>query len=328
MKILQVNTIYGSKSTGRICAEIEDAMTSMGHECYTAYGHGERPSRPCIYRINTPLEYYFHNLMSRLTGLEGYYSWFATRRLLRHIKRLEPDVVHLHNLHGHYLHLPSFFTFLGKAQLPVVMTLHDCWAFTGKCAHYSARGCYRWTDECGSCPALRQYPVSWVFDFTRKMRADKEQWLTALDSLTVIGVSDWVSGEAGHSFLKNRNIVRIYNWIDRDIFRPREDMGLAELGIATGKFTILGVSAGWAPGSARYEDFLQLADLIDDSMQIVLVGRASQPIEHPRIVHIPFVQDKNAMANLFSGADVYVHLSVEDTFGLVIAEAKACGASS
>lgn len=325
MRILQVNTIYGAKSTGRTCAELERAMTAMGHECYTAYGHGPRAESPFTYRINTAPEYYFHNLMSRLTGLEGYFSWFATRRLIRYTQVADPDVIHLRNLHGHYIHLPMFFRFLKRCGKPVVLHLHDCWIFTGKCAHYTERQCFAWRDGCGHCPALREYPVSWVFDHSSMMRRDKERWLTSLNNLTVIGVSDWVCDEARKSFLSGHEILRVYNWVDRDVFRPRLSGFPEQCGIDSSKFIIVSVSAAWSEGSARLTDALLLADLLDDSAQLVLVGHADKPIRHRRIHHVPFVESIDTLAEMYSAADIFVHLSTEDTFGKVIAEAMACG---
>lgn len=328
MKILQINTIYGEKSTGRTCAEVEKALIEQGHECITAYGHGNAVDNNYTYRINTVFEYSIHNVLSRITGLEGYYSKKATKRLINFIKEYRPDVIHLRNLHGHYICLPILFEYLGKQSCPVIQNLHDCWAFTGNCAHYTAIRCNKWENKCGRCPQKREYPKSWLFDRTVKMRRDKEKWYKGIKKLSVVGVSDWILEEAKKSYLKDaERLLRIYNWINQNIFHPYgEDMKTRKkYGIPIDKFVIIGVSASWSEGSPRYEDFMEISRQISNDEVLVLIGAASASLNHEKIIHISFVDDISELAKLYSCADVYVHCSIEDTFGKVIAEAMSCG---
>ncbi len=328
MRILQINTIYAAKSTGRTCSEVEQALLAGGHECCTAYGHGPLYPGNNAYRINTPFEYMLHNLLSRLTGWEGYFSYFATRRLIRFIKSYRPDVIHLRNLHGHYLHLPTLFRYLAEADIPIVQNLHDCWAFTGKCAYYTTIGCNKWQTACGNCPKVREYPQSYFFDHTRAMREDKERWYRALKSLTVVGVSRWVADEAKASLLRCAStITHIYNWINLDVFKPHGDRNAVrrKYNIPTDKFVIIGVSSQWPHQSPRYEDFYALSQKLGEDEVIVMVGNCEPNPKETNILHIPFVSSTKELAELYSCADVYVHCSIEDTFGKVIAEAMACG---
>lgn len=330
MKVLQINTIYKDKSTGRTCFEVEKALVSKGHSCITAYGHGGHYGENNSYRINTKFEYSFHNIMSRLTGLEGYFSYFATKRLIRFIDNYNPDVIHLRNIHGHYLNLPLFFKYLASKQYPVIQNLHDCWAFTGKCTHYTVIGCYKWQTVCGNCKKLSEYPQSLLFDPTKKMRKDKEKWYSALDDLYVIGVSDWTKTQAEKSFFAKaaKSIDRIYNWIDQSIFKPYGDSDIetrGKYGIPEDKYMIIGVSSNWQEGTPRYEDFMKLSKMLKSDEVLVLVGKADKPFEEKSIKHIDFVSDTKELAKLYSCADVYVHCSVEDTFGKVVGEALACG---
>lgn len=330
MKILQINVVYKDKSTGRTCSEVEKALIQEGHQCITAYGYGKHPNEKNAYRIDTKFEYAFHNIASRITGREGYFSYFATRRLIRFIERYNPDVVHLRNIHGHYLNLPLLFRYLAQKQYPVIQNLHDCWAFTGKCAYYTTIGCYKWKTECGDCPKIREYPQSLVFDHTKKMKEDKEKWYGALDNLYVVGVSDWTKREAEQSFFREnaKSIQRIYNWINQSVFKPYGEMDCetrAKYGIPQDKYMIIGVSANWNPGTPRYEDFMKLAQMLREDEVLVLVGKAEKQFEEKAIKHIQFVSDTSELARLYSCADVYVHCSIEDTFGKVVAEALACG---
>lgn len=324
MKVLQVNTVYKEKSTGRTCYEVQRALENHGHQGYVAYGRGKH-NEENTYRIGTDFEYYVHNLLGKITGLQGYFSYIATKRFIRYINTISPDIIHLRNLHSNYVNLPLLFKYLSRTQIPVVLNLHDCWAFTGKCAHYTDIQCYKWKTECYSCPVVHSYPQSWFFDTTRKLYRDKKRWFARLQKLVVIGVSEWTAAQAKLSFLSKRKITSIYNWVNRDTFYPRMESVLNKHGINPDKFLILGVSAAWTPGSPRYEDFIKLSKEIPDDMQIVLVGKSDGQNFPNNIKHINFVENMDELAQLYSFADVYVHLSTEDTFGKVVAEAMACG---
>jgi glycosyltransferase involved in cell wall biosynthesis len=177
---------------------------------------------------------------------------------------------------------------------------------------------------------VHEYPSSWFLDRTKKMRADKERWYRGVESLTVVGVSQWSADQARSSFLSScaRSITHVYNWIDTSVFYPRTDKRAAvrrAYGIDEHAFVVLGGSASWTVGSVRYEDMCKLAERLPEGALLVLVGAAADGFPTERIRHIPYVAGKDEMARLYSAADVYVHASVEDTFGLVIAEAMACG---
>jgi len=328
MKILQVNTIHERKSTGRTCKELSDFLWKNGHECYTAYGVGQSTDEHS-YRIGNDFDYYMHNILSRLTGLQGYYSKRATEKFIKYIKVLKPDIIHLRNLHANYLNLPVFFDFLKSAGIPVILNLHDCWIFTGKCAHYTDNKCYKWKTGCENClkNVIHQYPQSCFFDRTKKMFRDKKRWLTSLPEVYVVGVSKWVADQSRESFLNKFPISHIYNWIDTSVFHPYKDDSIKdEYNIPRDKKVILGVSAGWTKGSVRYEDFMKLAAKLSDKYILVLVGSKGKKVcFSTNVLHIPFVSDTIKLAQLFACADVYVHLATEDTFGKVIVEAMACG---
>lgn len=329
MRVLQINTVYKEKSTGRTCFEVEKALLEQGHECITAYGIGNHKGDHA-YRIDNHIEYFVHNFLSRLTGLEGYFSYFATKRLIRFIKKYSPDIIHLRNLHGHYLNLPLLFNYLSTLNIPIIQNLHDHWAFTGKCPYYTAPNCQKWQNECGACPLIKSYPVSWFFDRTKKMLRDKKKMYAKVKNLTVIGVSEWTRDEAKKSFLASvsSDIRTIYNWIDVETFKPHDinkrDV-LKRYNIPDDKFIILGVSANWNPSSPRFIDFMELAKKLRKDEIIVLVGSSKTVISLNGVYHIPFTKNVIELAFLYNCADVYVHCSSEDTFGKVIAEAQSCG---
>lgn len=326
MKVLMINSVSGYGSTGSICVDIAMELERQGHECYIAYGqvstgyHHE-------FKIGTRLENHLHNLGSRILGKQGYFTKCGTEKLVEFIKKYNPDVIHLHNLHGNYLNLKTLFEYLIEVQKPVVWTLHDCWAFTGKCAHYTDINCERWKTQCYQCPQLEKYPPSIFFDKSQEMYVDKKKWFTSLNNLTVVPVSYWLAEQAKESFLNKATIQTIYNWVDHSAFKEDLDQEFVEKYNLDGtKFTIVLVSAGWHASDNKWQDALKLSNMIHDDMQLLMIGNVSSPELLPKnIKHIPYLNGKDELTKAYSFADVYVHLSTEDTFGKVIAEALSCG---
>ena len=327
MKVLMINSVSGYGSTGSICVDIATVLEKQGHECYIAYGQGNSTYEK-NFKIGTLLENHLHNIGSRITGKQGYFTKKGTRKLNEFIKNYNPDVIHLHNLHGNYLNLELFFTFLVQFKKPVVWTLHDCWTFTGKCAHYSDVSCYKWQTKCHHCPQVKKYPPSLFFDQSELMFNDKKNLFNSIKNLTVIPVSNWLADEVKESFLKNHIIKPVYNWVNHEVFIATDtaDEMRSKYGIPNNKFIVLGVSAGWNISSTKLQDFIELSKVISDEMQIVLVGKTNNQDDIPSsIIHIPYVHGTEELAKIYSMANVYVHLSTEDTFGKVIAEAMSCG---
>lgn len=326
MKVVQINAVCGTGSTGGICSEISDFLFLHGVENYIFFGFGNN-KRTNAKKFNTKLDIKIHALLSRITGLQSYFSVNATRSMLKLLDKINPDVVHLHNLHSNYINLPMILKYLAEKDIATVITLHDCWFFTGRCTHYTEDECYKWKIKCNRCKRLKKDIPSWLFDRSSKMWTDKNKLFNAIPRLAIIGVSDWITNQAKQSFLKNALIFkRIYNWIDLDTFNPKESNIKRKYNIMEDKFTILSVSAGWNRNSVKFKDAIKLSELIDDDMQMVLVGSGMDKESLPnKIIVIDYVDSKDELAQIYSAADVYVHLSREDTFGKVVVEAMACG---
>ncbi len=324
MKVLQINAVNGIRSTGRATTEIAEYLNGNGHKSYIAYSDG-----PPYYRgfqIGTTIEKKAHALLSRIFGKQAYYSKYGTYKLLEYMDQIRPDVVHLGNLHSNYINLEMLLDYLAINDIPTVLTLHDCWFYTGKCTHYSVDKCGKWQDKCGVCPRLKKDNKSWFFDRTSKMLQDKKEWFSRIPRLAVVGVSDWITNEARKSILSSsRVITRIYNWIDLAQFRPVVyESKKRELGI-DGKFIILGVASGWSDAKGL-SGFMELAKKINNDEVIVIVGNIEKDIElSNNIIHINETHDIDELVTIYSMADVLLNLSLEESFGKVTAEALACG---
>lgn len=333
MKILQINSVCDYGSTGRTTRELADYLESHGHECYVAYGHGTTTFHNSM-KIGSVFENHFHNLFfTRALGLHGYGTYFGTKRLIQWIEHIKPDIVHLQNLHANYLNFPLLFKYLVDKQIPVVFTLHDCFNFTGKCAHYTAINCYKWKKECQRCPTFRHCVApSALFDNSRRLFNQKERFYSQMNNLTVVAVSKWLANEARQSamFSSARKITHIYNWIDFNKFHRATESELASFyqkyNLSREYKYLISVSQGWDNNASRYRDAIRLARKLPEKYKLVLIGsvlRGSR-IEEP-IIHIPYINGSSELAVAYTMAEAYIHLSVEDTFGKVIAEAMTCG---
>ncbi|TCI22602.1 glycosyltransferase [Exiguobacterium sp. SL-9] len=322
MRILHINAIHEEKSTGRICKEISSVAVAHGHESVVAYATG--PDTGSGFRIGSSFDQKRHALLSRLSGKQGYFSKGATAELIDYIESYKPDIVHLHNLHANYIHLETLFNWLSQTDTPTVLTLHDCWFYTGKCTHYTRTGCARWRDGCGSCPRLALDNPSWGLDRTADMWTDKKRWFENIQWLAVIGVSDWITMEARFSFLGNAKLIRrIYNWVDLNIFYPRDTSGLrAALGLEH-RFVLLGVASSW-DDSKGLSDFLQVAQALPED-RFLLVGDLPELTLPVNVIHIPSTNRIEELADYYALADAFLNLSVEESFGKVTAEAMASG---
>lgn len=326
MKVLQINAVCGKGSTGRICCELSEWLIANGHESKILFGSGTS-DYPYAKKIAEKTGIKIHGLLSRITGKQAAFSPFSTATAIKEIKRFQPSIVHLHNLHGNYINVKKLLRYLVKNDIPTVITLHDCWFFTGKCTHYITKQCKKWQDGCRNCSQLKKDIPSWFFDRTSKMWSEKKELFEAISRLGVIGVSDWITGEAKNSFLKNAKIIeRIYNWIDLEVFYPRQEEVREKYGMPKDKFLVFCIGAGWNVNSSKYQDLLALSDKLDSDTQIILAGEISRNIDLPKnITSIGYINSTDELAKLYSQADVYVHVSKEDTFGKVISEAMACG---
>ncbi len=329
IKVLQINAVYGSSSTGRNCLELDEAAAGAGVEMYSAYAVQGPFESVRGYLIGNCLDRKVHAFTSRLFGLQAYGSVIATHRLIRYISVIQPDVIHLNNLHSNYLHLGLLLRSIARKQIATVLTLHDCWFYTGRCVHYTVDNCQRWRESCGKCMRLKKDIPSCGLDQSARMLRDKRCWFGDIERLAVVGVSDWVTQEARQSILANAAIFRrIYNWIDLDVFKPDTNsrVKLASiLGNTKALFLIIGVGTSWSDDKGL-KQFIKLSHCLGPEERIVLVGNLPTGICLPEnILHVKETHDVIELAALYAAADVFVSFSREETFGKVTAEALASG---
>lgn len=326
--LLQINSVVNSGSTGRIAEEIGQTALAAGWRSVIAYGRApHRPSASELIRIGSARDVRLHGLRARIFDDAGFGSRRATEAFIRAAEKLNPSVVHLHNLHGYYLNVDVLFRWLARSGVPVVWTLHDCWPFTGHCAYFSVSRCVRWKNGCFSCPQTRSYPASFVFDRSRKNWEQKRELFSSVKNMTLVPVSDWLAGIARGSFLGDKKIHRIYNGVDTEIFSPKADTASVRKKYGLGdRFVVLGCATSWGERKGL-RHYVELAERSNDDFAVVMVGvddRLKRELPE-RIVSISRTESTEDLASLYSAADVVLNLSYEETFGMTTVEGFSCG---
>lgn len=328
MKVLQINITVNVGSTGRIAEQIGLAVMERGGESYIAHGIDAAISQSKVITIASRWNYRIHRNLSKWTDMQGRFSTFVTMRLVRKIKKIAPDIIHLHNIHGSYINYKVLFNYLSKANIPVVWTLHDCWSMTGHCAHFVYAKCDKWKSGCYECPEQHSYPQSKFFDRSRKNYIEKREIFTSVKNLTIVPVSKWLGSVVEESYLQNSAINVIYNGIDVSTFRPIMSSGLRkQYNIPEHKKIIMGAATTWSAHKG-FDDFVKLYELLPkDRYQIVMIGlNPSQQDRVPKgILGLPRTENVEALAEWYSVSDVFVNMSKAESFGLTTAEALASG---
>lgn len=325
MRVLHIN-ICGNLSTGNIASDIIREVEKKGGEGVLAYARNAVAEDIPSILIGSQTDVYAHAVLSRITDRTGFYSKRATEALTDKIREWNPDIIHLHNLHGYYLHVGVLFDFLKGYNRPVVWTLHDCWAFTGHCPYFSAVECERWKTGCYDCPEKKNYPASLVLDQSKKNYRDKQHYFLEVPDMTLVTPSKWLKKIVGESFLKEYPCEVIYNGIDPEKFYPRAGQSFRQNYHLTDKKILLGVASTWSKRKG-YEDFCKLSERLPENWTIVMVGLKKEQIETlpANVLGIERTKNVEELAQIYSEADLYFNASVEETFGLTTVEAIFCG---
>ena len=324
MRILEINQVnFGS--TGHIMLQIADLARAEGHKavcCYYARRNRNK-DKNTIY-IGNKITHNIHKRFCKYTGYNGCLSLISTLNFIRKAKKFEPDIIHIHNLHNCYINLPMLFKFIKKNDIKVVWTLHDCWSFTGQCAHFVIAKCDRWKSGCHDCPQIHVYPRSNV-DRTKKMWRLKKQWFTGVKEMTIVTPSVWLSDLVKESYLKDYPVMVINNGIDLSVFKRTASDFRAKNNLV-GKFIILGVASIWETRKG-IDVFIELAKRLDERFRIVLVGTDDE-IDNAlpdNIISIHRTSNQIELAEIYSASDIFFNPTREDTYPTVNMEAIACG---
>lgn len=321
-----VNSVCGIRSTGRICTDLALALETEGHEVKIAYGREHVPEQYKKYavRIGSDLDVNLHGVKARLFDADGLGSKSATKRFIEWVAEYDPDIIHLHNLHGYYINVPLLFEYITNHNKKVIWTFHDMWPFTGHSGTCDMHNCEKWKTGCESCPAYKEYPSSFK-DASSRNYHWKKALFTRVKDMTIVTPSRWLAGLVQRSFLKNGKIEVIPNGIDIKQFRPLKNDFKDFYGIQN-KILLMGCATWWGE-SKGLNDFYTLSEKLDDRFKIVLVGLDKKQIRElpDKILGIERTNSVKELSQIYSAADVFLNLTYADNFPTVNLEALSCG---
>ena len=325
MRVLQINTSINTGSTGRIVSEIGDLLISLGHESIVAFGRSNNGGSSLALSIGNKKDFFFHVLNTRLFDRHGFCCERTTKRFVNYVRSFDPDIVHLHNIHGYYINVKVLFRYLIEAGKPVIWTFHDCWPFTGHCSHFQFVDCFKWQTGCFKCPNINGYPKSWFVDNSRENFKQKKILFTGLKRMVIVSPSEWLANHLRNSFLSDYEIKVINNGVDFDKFSPGNNEKVRNKYNLNKKY-ILGVANVWN-NKKGLGDFIKLREIIDPEIEIILVG-----LNLNQIKSLPFgikgisrTEDIKELTALYSGAEIFVNPTYVDNFPTVNIESLACG---
>jgi glycosyltransferase involved in cell wall biosynthesis len=325
-KVLQISIEVNSGSVGKIAEQIGEVVIEQGWKSYITYARNNNPSKSEVIKIGNKFDLYSQVIETRIFDNHCVGSKSSTIALISKIKEIQPDIIHLHHLHGYFINVEILFRYLEESQIPIVWTFHDCWSFTGHCAYFDFVGCEKWKTQCHHCEQKNEYPKSFLFDRSRQNYIDKKRIFNSVRNLTIVSVSNWLNNVVGQSFLSAVPREVIYNGVDTELFKPNNNTLRDKYNIGN-QFMILGVATTWDRRKGL-DDFVQLSDkLKDNGTIIVLVGLSITQVNKlpSNIIGIQRTENQKELSGLYSSADLFMNLSVEETFGLTTAEALSCG---
>lgn len=329
MKILQINCVYQSGSTGKIVDCIGQELRSLGHEVFTCYGNGKSHLDEHSVKVCSAFEHTFNAALGRIIGIPFGGIYLSNLRIYHIIRKFRPDVVHIHCINGYTMNVYSLLKYCARQHLKTVLTLHAEIFHTAGCAH--AYDCEKWKEGCHDCEVYKKNRISW---FLERSRASWRKMYDAINSfdynnLTITGVSPWLTERAKQSaIMKRYNVVYVPNGVDTSIFHRREGAHLIDRGRY--QKVVLFVT----PWFSHNENDLKsgrfipiLADALPDYMFVVVASRMSNELR-PMSNNVQIwgrAKSQEELAKLYSEADVTLILSRRETFSMVTAESLCCG---
>lgn len=325
-RLLLINVASNWGSTGRIVEGIGSLALTQGWEVYVAHGaRYKNPSQLSSIQVSSKVGEWLHFVESSLFDAQGLGSRLETKRFLKKVDEIRPDIVHIHNIHGCFINYNFLFTYLKERNIPVVWTLHDCWAMTGHCTHFMRTNCQKWQTGCENCPQKMTFPKSFLFDRSKRNYTLKKELFTSMPVMHITTVSNWLKGITELSYLRKYPVTVVPNGIKTDVFKPVTSDIKKQYGLQ-GKKILLAVAIGLDERKGLY-DYIKLSEALPGDYRLMLVGLSEkeQKALPKSIIGEKRTKGTKELASYYSSADVLLSLSYEETFGLTIAEAMACG---
>ncbi len=327
MKVMHINAVYGQGSTGIIVKDLHNISLNSDISSYVSYSISNMNENDIVngYKVGSNFGKKTHAILCRIGGKQAYFSRCATHKLIKHLKSVKPDIVHLHNLHSNYIHLNMLLDYLGENNIKTIITLHDCWFYTGGCFHYTIDNCFKWLENCGNCPKRTQDTPAIFKDNSAIILSDRKKRFNNIKDLIVVGVSQWILNEAQRTFLNGREGHVIYNGVDTDYFVHTPSDFRKKYGIED-KFVILAVANKWLkPVNKKTFEYVT-ANLTEDTVMVMVGCTASQKQALPdNVIAIDYIISRDELRKVYSACDVFANCTREESMSLINVETQSCG---
>jgi len=328
LKVVQLNVVYKVGSTGKIIDDISNTLIKNGHESFILYGVGTKSISKDKIKIAYKYELTFYRIISSLFGLQFNTSYFSTVRVINNIKKIEPDIVHLHVINGYIVNIYRLLKYLKKINVKTIITLHAEYMFTGSCGH--AFDCDKWKKGCGKCPIRWEATHSYVFDRTRKAWKMMYDSLRNMNNVTFTSVSPWLYNRAIIApITANKQHFVVLNGVNTDNFTYRKGNELISFHKLLGKKILLHVTANFSNdlndlkgGHYIYEIAKRVQSY---NMVIIVIGNNSNKDFLENMISIGKVYDSELLAKYYSIADITLITSKRETFSMPTIESLSCG---
>lgn len=326
MKILLINVVYGCGSTGIIVNNLYDYYLSKGHDVYVIYGRGKKTiNNDHIFRCAYQLESKINHALSLLTGNLYGGMFFSTRRIIRAIKKINPDAIHLHCLNGYFVNIYGLLSFLKSTNIKVTLTNHADFMFTANCGF--TLSCNKWkSDECRDCKRVREFAGKYSLNKTHHYYLKLKQSLMSFDNLIITGVSPWLTKRINLSPLyKNNKTETILNPICLNFDLLGENPYSSLLKQFGKKKVALFICNQPNNPEKGMPSFIELSKMmIDSDYLFVLIGSSLPQSKYFNIYSFGTVNN-NDLVNFYRFADATLLLSKQETFSMVVAESLCSG---
>jgi len=326
LKIVQINCVYRYGSTGNLVYEINKGLQEKCFSSIVIYGRGKKYKDMNVFKISSELEAKIHSVMSRLFGIDFGYSLIATKKTIRMILKEKPDIVHLHCLNGHFVNVYRLLEYLKSKEINTVLTLHAEIMHTAGCEH--AEECEKWRVHCYDCPKVRGMISSIFRDDTKHCFKKIKDAYTGFHTLTIVGVSDWLTSRAKQSplFPTDTPFFTVGNGLDTDIFKNVNSNELRKrLSIPDEKKILLHVTPNFLHPIKGGKYFLKLAENLPEYQCIIVGFKGGDDVLPKNIIPISHTTDQRELANYYALADLTILTSKRETFSMVVAESLSCG---
>lgn len=325
MKIVQINCVFGEGSTGKIVEAIHRFATKLGDESYVVYGMGDKHCDPHLIRTTPKLVRKMQSLRSRITGYPYGGCIWGTHVALKALKKIEPDIVHVHCANAYMVNIYRLLEYLKKDSIPTVITNHAEFMYTGGCTH--SIDCDKWLTGCYDCEKIgKEHPISYLFDRTKREWQLMRNAYNGFENLTICCVSDWVRERACRSpFYQDHPVITVLNGIDTGVFHYADPDAIRnELNLG-GSRVVIHVTPHFNSPIKGGKHVIEMAKRKPE-VQFVIVGDYSDISMAPSNCHfVGRILDQKKLATYYSLADVCLLTSLRETFSMVCTESLCCG---